>query len=45
MSAVLTVSILNGVQLAPGAWAEVKFTTSDMPYSNTSAMCKYEKDF
>ena len=41
MSVTLTVSILNGT-LAPGAWVEVEFTTSDMPSYNTSAaMCEY----
>ena len=39
MSVTLTVRILNGT-LAPGVWVEMKFTTSDMPSSNTSAMCK-----
>ena len=41
MSAILNVSILNGT-LPPGVWVEVEFTTSDMPSSNTSAMCKYD---
>ena len=40
MSAALTVRILSGA-LATGAWAELEFITSDMPSSNTSAVCKY----
>ena len=40
MSVALTVRLLSGT-LAPGAWAGVEFTTSDMPSSNTSAVCKY----
>ena len=39
MFASLTVRILSGA-LAPDAWAEVEFTTSDNPFSNTSAICK-----
>ena len=39
MLASLTVRILRGT-LAPDAWAEVEFTTSHMPSSNTSAICK-----
>ena len=39
MLASLTVRILSGA-LAPDAWAEVEFTTSDKPLSNTSAVCK-----
>ena len=36
MSVALTVRLLSGA-LAPGAWAEVEFTTSDIPSYNTSA--------
>ena len=39
MLASLTVRILSGA-LAPDAWAVVEFTTSDKPFSNTSAVCK-----
>ena len=39
MLASLTVRILSGA-LVRDAWAEVEFTTSDMPPSNTSAICK-----
>ena len=39
MLASLTVRILSGA-LAPDAWAEVEFTTSDMPSSPISAICK-----
>ena len=39
MLASLTVRILSGA-LAPDAWAEVEFTTSDKPPSNTSAICE-----
>ena len=40
MSVALTVGLLSGA-LAPGAWAEVEFTTSNMSSSNTSATGKY----
>ena len=40
MSATLTVRIISG-PLATGDWAELEFITSDMPSSNTSAVCKY----
>ena len=38
-SALLILRIISGV-LAPGAWAEVKFSTIDLPSSDTSAVCK-----
>ena len=39
-NAELIVKVLSGA-LAPGEWVELEFTTSDMPSSNTSAVCKY----
>ena len=41
LSAALTVRVCSG-ELAPDTWAEVEFTTSDMPSADTSAaVCKY----